>query len=62
MNHSEDNWTEPWEFRPERFLSNTQEAKEAGNNLEALQAFSTGPRNCIGRKYDRSKPRVLYER
>lgn len=45
MNHSSKNWTEPWEFKPERFLEDIP-----GNKLEALQAFSVGPRNCIGRK------------
>lgn len=51
MNHSKENWSEPWGFKPERFLGTSKEALEAGNRLEALQAFSVGPRNCIGRKY-----------
>ncbi|KAL0783331.1 hypothetical protein CaCOL14_001238 [Colletotrichum acutatum] len=46
-NHSPDNWTKPWEFRPERFL---ETSKEEHNHLDALQAFSIGPRNCIGKK------------
>lgn len=50
INHSEENWADPWAFRPERFLSSTEEARKMGNNLEALNAFSVGPRNCIGRK------------
>ncbi|KAL1861370.1 hypothetical protein Daus18300_008901 [Diaporthe australafricana] len=33
MNHSSENWTEPWEFKPERFLEDIP-----GNKLEALQA------------------------
>jgi cytochrome P450 len=45
INHSEDNWADPWTFNPDRFLSSKDE-----NKLEALQAFSVGPRNCIGRK------------
>ncbi len=53
MNHNKDNWADPWEFKPERFLGTSEEALQAGNKLEALQAFSVGPRNCIGRKYDR---------
>ncbi|OHF00678.1 isotrichodermin C-15 hydroxylase [Colletotrichum orchidophilum] len=48
-NHSPDNWTRPWEFRPERFLDVN---KEEHNHLDALQAFSLGPRNCIGKKYE----------
>ncbi|KAI1179470.1 isotrichodermin C-15 hydroxylase [Nemania sp. FL0916] len=49
-NHSKENWADPWEFKPERFLGSSEEALEAGNKLDALQAFSVGPRNCIGRK------------
>ncbi|TQN67766.1 Averantin hydroxylase [Colletotrichum shisoi] len=45
-NHSPDNWTRPWEFRPERFLDG---GKGEHNHLDALQAFSLGPRNCIGK-------------
>ncbi len=51
INHSKDNWADPWSFRPERFLSTPEEAALAGNKLDALQPFSIGPRNCIGRKY-----------
>lgn len=50
MNHSKENWKDPWTFDPERFLVTPEEAAKAGNNLDALQAFSVGPRNCIGRK------------
>lgn len=46
INHASENWNDPWEFRPERFLE-----KNEGDVLESLQAFSAGPRNCIGRKY-----------
>jgi len=52
INHSETYWKDPWAFRPERFLAaSSDEAHEAGNTLDALQPFSLGPRNCIGRKY-----------
>lgn len=51
MNHSKDNWADPWAFKPERFLSDSEEAAKAGNQLDALQPFNVGPRNCIGRKY-----------
>lgn len=56
-NHSSDNWADPWKFQPDRFLASPEEAKEQGNKLESLQAFSVGPRNCIGRKYDPPPPR-----
>lgn len=49
-NHDASNWTDPWIFRPERFLDTAEEAASKGNHLEALQSFNVGPRNCIGRK------------
>jgi len=50
VNHSTDNWKDPWVFRPERFLSGSRDAMENLDKLDAVQAFSVGPRNCIGRK------------
>ena len=47
MNHSSAHWKDPWAFRPERFLHNDTEEKDV---MEALQPFSLGPRNCIGKK------------
>lgn len=47
MNHSARNWSEPESFRPERFL---EPEKFPNDCLDALQPFSFGPRNCIGRK------------
>ena len=46
-NYSPQNFAKPEEFRPERFLGNPE---FAGDDLKALQPFSTGPRNCIGMK------------
>lgn len=56
MNHSKENWSDPWTFDPERFSGESKEA--SANNLEALQPFAVGPRNCIGRKYVSSFWRV----
>ncbi|KAI1471816.1 cytochrome P450 [Daldinia caldariorum] len=53
INHSKDNWNDPWAFQPERFLATPEAAAKDGDKLESLQPFSAGPRNCIGRKYDR---------
>jgi cytochrome P450 len=47
INHDPRFWTDPWEFRPERFLG---EARYENDRLDAMQPFSTGPRNCIGKK------------
>ncbi|KAH8666581.1 cytochrome P450 [Xylariales sp. PMI_506] len=59
INHSKDNWAEPWTFNPERFLVDPGEAAERGNQLEALQAFSVGPRNCIGRNLAFAEMRLI---
>ncbi|KAI5863432.1 putative cytochrome P450 [Durotheca rogersii] len=62
MNHSKENWNDPWTFRPERFLDTLEEAAKAGNRLDALQAFSVGPRNCIGRNLAYAEMRVILAR
>ncbi|KAI0910260.1 isotrichodermin C-15 hydroxylase [Ustulina deusta] len=62
MNHNKDNWADPWEFKPERFLGTSEEALQAGNKLEALQAFSVGPRNCIGRNLAYAEMRIILAR
>ncbi|KAJ8131179.1 hypothetical protein O1611_g2446 [Lasiodiplodia mahajangana] len=61
-NHSTDNWADPWDFKPERFLGSSKEALEAGNKLEALQAFNVGPRNCIGRNLAYAEMRIILAR
>lgn len=45
--HSPDLWTDPMGFHPERFMG---DPRFAGDRLDALQPFSIGPRNCIGKK------------
>lgn len=45
------NFSEPFEFRPERWLgSSTKETKEGSDILAASQPFSLGARGCIGIK------------
>ncbi|MBE3046509.1 cytochrome P450 [Candidatus Bathyarchaeota archaeon] len=46
-NHSSKNFTKPDEFRPERWLGDPEFAQD---DQAAMQPFSVGPRNCIGRK------------
>jgi cytochrome P450 len=46
--HREKYFTEPNAFHPERFLGDSKFAKD---RRDALQPFSVGPRNCLGRKY-----------
>jgi cytochrome P450 len=43
--HSTRNFAQPFDFLPERWLDNPH-----GDKLDAVQPFSIGPRNCIGRK------------
>ncbi|KAF7118574.1 hypothetical protein CNMCM5793_008108 [Aspergillus hiratsukae] len=44
------NFVEPESFIPERWLENRDPRFES-DNREASQAFSIGPRNCLGKKY-----------
>lgn len=45
--HAADNFAQPYEFRPERWL----DRGAAMDRLGASNPFSLGPRGCIGRKY-----------
>lgn len=47
-NHSARNFSEPEAFKPARFL---EPARFPDDDFDVLQPFSTGPRNCIGKKY-----------
>jgi len=48
-NRSHVNFTDPDAFVPERWLPNAP-ARYVNDIKEALNPFSTGPRNCIGKK------------
>jgi averantin hydroxylase len=55
-NHFSSNFAKPFEFHPERFLG----AEEFKNDdFGALQPFSIGPRNCIGRNLAYSEMRLI---
>jgi cytochrome P450 len=45
--HSPDNFRDPDSFIPERFLGDLRFINDKKN---ALNPFSTGPRNCLGKK------------
>lgn len=45
MNHSSSHWTDPWEFKPERFLS----SEKSRDTREALRPFNVGPGDSVGR-------------
>lgn len=50
INHSPQHWTNPTVFAPERWLADAPE-EYAHDDRAARAPFSTGPRNCIGKKY-----------
>ncbi len=47
MYHSESNFEDPFNFKPERY---SEGSKSTHDKLDALQPFSIGPRNCVGQK------------
>ncbi|KAF2962997.1 hypothetical protein GQX73_g10576 [Xylaria multiplex] len=49
-------WTEPNRFDPERFLGG---ARYKSDKLDALQAFSVGPRNCLGKNLAYAEMRLI---
>ncbi|KAL6835594.1 cytochrome P450 [Trichoderma sp. SZMC 28015] len=57
--HSERLWAKPFEFHPERFL---HDPSFANDRLEALQPFSVGPRNCLGRNLAYAEMRLILAR
>ncbi|KAI8167103.1 Cytochrome P450 monooxygenase 1 [Colletotrichum sp. SAR 10_70] len=59
LSYIPDNWPDPWKFDPERFL---ESEKTNVNRLDSLQAFSVGPRNCIGRNLAYSEMRMVLAR
>ncbi|KAK1757808.1 isotrichodermin C-15 hydroxylase [Echria macrotheca] len=62
INHSSDHWADPWEFKPERFLRSEDSSAKSGDVIEALQPFSAGPRNCIGRNLAYAEMRLILAR
>ncbi|KAI1387748.1 cytochrome P450 [Hypoxylon trugodes] len=59
INYSKVHWHKPDEFHPERFLGDKQFAND---NLIAMQPFSAGPRNCIGRNLAYAEMRLILAR
>nr|AVY05532.1 cytochrome P450 monooxygenase [Nodulisporium sp.] len=58
-NYSERNFSKPEEFHPERFLG---DERFATDDLSAMQPFSVGPRNCIGRNLAYAEMRLILAR
>ncbi|KAK8868212.1 cytochrome P450 [Apiospora arundinis] len=59
INHDERFWTDPWEFHPERFLPHEGDSRYRNDVLDAMQPFSTGPRNCIGKNLAYAEMRFI---
>ncbi|EFX04804.1 cytochrome p450 monooxygenase [Grosmannia clavigera kw1407] len=59
MNYSPVNWEDPNSFKPERFLEGS---RNVNDNLDAMQPFSMGPRNCIGRNLAYTEMRLILAR
>ncbi|KAI1821981.1 putative cytochrome P450 monooxygenase [Xylaria intraflava] len=56
INRDESLWTEPERFAPERWLG---DPKYKDDQLDAMQPFSVGPRNCIGRTLAYAEMRLI---
>lgn len=59
MYHSPHNVDDPFAFKPERYL---EEGRSPKDHLEAIQPFSLGPRNCIGRNFAFAEMRYILAR
>ncbi|KAL4898330.1 cytochrome P450 monooxygenase [Aspergillus ambiguus] len=57
--HNEKYFTDPFNFRPERFLGDVRFAED---RLEMLQPFHVGPRNCLGRNLAYTEMRLILAR
>ncbi|KAI1378410.1 cytochrome P450 [Hypoxylon crocopeplum] len=56
INHDPRFWNDPMAFAPERWM---EDPKYKGDRLEAMQPFSVGPRNCIGRNLAYAEMRLI---
>ncbi|TLD11796.1 hypothetical protein PspLS_11649 [Pyricularia sp. CBS 133598] len=59
MYHSETNFSRPLEYHPERFLGDPEFSRD---RLDAVQPFSTGHADCIGRNLAYSEMRLILAR
>ncbi|KAI5867907.1 cytochrome P450 [Durotheca rogersii] len=59
INHNPNWWKDPMTFAPERWLD---DPRYKGDRLDAMQPFSVGPRNCIGRNLAYAEMRLILAR
>ncbi|KAL2060790.1 hypothetical protein VTL71DRAFT_8842 [Oculimacula yallundae] len=63
MNMSEDNFADPEKFVPERWLKDDAcPERYRGDDRKAMQPFSFGPRNCLGKNLAYVEMRVIFAR
>ncbi|KAM3415335.1 hypothetical protein BST61_g8864 [Cercospora zeina] len=58
-NHSEENFKDAEKFVPERWLDDERSAPYAEDKKAALQPFSFGPRNCLGKNLALAEMRLI---
>ncbi|KAI1364145.1 cytochrome P450 [Xylaria arbuscula] len=56
INHNKSYWTDPFKFAPERFLG---DERYKTDQLDAMQPFGIGPRNCIGQNLAYAEMRLV---
>ncbi|KUI53331.1 Isotrichodermin C-15 hydroxylase [Cytospora mali] len=59
MYHSDRNFSDPFSFKPERFI---EPEKFPDDRMDAVQAFSVGPRDCIGKNLAYAEMRTILAR
>ncbi|KAK3693167.1 cytochrome P450 [Podospora appendiculata] len=62
LNYSTGNFAVPDEFIPERWVEDGRDPKFDNDRREALQPFSVGPRNCIGKNLAYVEMRLILAR
>lgn len=55
-NHSSRNWTDPDAFVPERWMG---DERYKDDNHASMNAFSFGPRNCLGKNLAYAEMRLI---
>ncbi|KAJ8313006.1 hypothetical protein KUTeg_010379 [Tegillarca granosa] len=58
IHHHPDVWSDPWEFKPERFETDDFMKRDPYSYVP----FSAGPRNCIGQNFASNEEKVLIAR
>ncbi|KXJ88135.1 averantin oxidoreductase [Microdochium bolleyi] len=61
--HAKENWVNPDKFAPERWLPEGERPEEYNaDKKDSFQAFSYGPRNCIGRNLAYAEMKIVLAR